>query len=159
MWNSRATRWIGATAFAVVALVLSLSDRAPRLFKQFRQLAVAAWRAGEDLFAVDLLNRSDIPWAADELGHIALWGMGMVILGLGFRRRVPADVLAAGLFIAGIGVEVLQRVATSGRKMEITDIGANGIGILLGLVVVVAVGAVTPLATSTLSTTRGRRQA
>ncbi len=156
MWNSRATRWIGAAAFAVVALGLSLSDRAPLLFKQFRHVAVGAWRSGERVLAVDILNRSDIPWAADELGHMALWGMGMVVLGLLFRHRVPVDVLAAGLFVSSIGVEVLQRVATAGRAMEFTDIGANGIGILLGLVVVVAT---TAISKSAISKSEARRPA
>lgn len=131
--------------FAVGAAVLSLSDRAPVIFRSMRSPARAVWRRIEVGFGFDSgVTRDSIPWASDEIGHLVLWGGGMVLVGLAFRHRQQADRLAVGLFAASVALEVLQALVTASRSLSLTDAAANGLGIMLGLTVVVAADLVLP---------------
>jgi len=66
----------------------------------------------------------------------------MILLGLAFRRWVP--VLVTGFFVvcASVSLEVLQGALTSTRAVDPSDGLANVVGIAIGLLLVLLVGAV-----------------
>lgn len=128
-----------AVALGVVAVLwLSLSSRGFAVVGDAADGARVVVRGVEGQLDTNLVDRSDIPWAADEVAHLLGWSSLMVIVGLGFRARRSLADLAVGLFAASIGIEVMQKVFISGRSMEAEDISANALGIMLGLMLLVA---------------------
>ncbi len=131
--------------FGAVAIVLSLSDRAPAFLKRLRSPLSALWRRFEVAFGIDLdVDQSSIPWRSDEIVHLALWGGGMVLVGLALRHRRQADRIAVGLFASSVVLEVLQAFVTVTRSLSLSDAAANGLGIMLGLSVVVVADLLLP---------------
>jgi len=135
--TSRRTIALGM-GFAVIATVLSLSDRAPGMVDRIGSALVDGWRRVEIALAIDV-EREAIPWTDDVLGHLVLWGGGMVVLGLALRHRHRAGRLAVALFGASLALEVLQALVTASRSLSLADISANAFGIIAGLTVVTAV--------------------
>ncbi|MGI9603150.1 MAG: hypothetical protein ACR2QE_14785 [Acidimicrobiales bacterium] len=133
-----------AALFGMGAIVLSLSDRAPSVWKQVSSGLEEVWHRVEVAFAIDL-DRQTIPWTADEIGHLVLWGGGMVLLGLALRHRYRADRIAATLFVSSLLLEVLQALVTARRSLSLLDAAANGLGIMVGLTLVVAIELIWPL--------------
>ncbi|NNE72591.1 MAG: hypothetical protein HKN26_02920 [Acidimicrobiales bacterium] len=134
-------RYTATGVFFLLASVLSLSSQVGPIWKaSIRQIADIG-RAIESLLPFNVIDRQDIPFQPDEIGHLLLWGGGMVVLGL-LRRSVKTDVIAVGLFGASVGFEFLQATITTSRSLQITDIAANGFGIVLGLCIVVFVDAI-----------------
>jgi VanZ family protein len=93
---------------------------------------------------LSLLPSSDLPnipyfSGEDKWIHICMY------LGLGFltcwsldtrgRRMPPLYVLLTGVFLWGVLMEVLQRLMSNGRSMEILDMLANLAGAVAGLIV------------------------
>ena len=142
--------WLIGGTFAVVAVVLSLSDLVPVVLRGVLDAAIVLWRRFEVAFGIDLdVNQDSIPWSSDEIAHLALWGGGMILLGLVLRHRKRADRVAVGLFGASVLLEVLQAFVTASRRLSLSDAAANGLGIMLGLTVVVVADFVMPTARST----------
>lgn len=138
----RTVGWIGG--FALVAVVLSLSDRAPGIARGGGAVLEEIWHRIEVAFAIDV-DRGAIPWSFDEIGHLVLWGGGMLVLGLALRGRRRSDRLAVALFGASLLLEVLQALITARRSLSLGDAAANGLGIMLGLCVVVVAEMVWPV--------------
>jgi len=124
-------------AFVATAMTLSLSDRMPAVWAGVIGLFIRLGRIVERGFAIDLLDRKDVPWQADEIGHVLLWGTGMVVIGFWARRAFRADAVAVALFLASVGIEILQGFASQQRTTSFSDIVANSTGIMIGLCVVV----------------------
>ncbi len=137
MLSARLKSNLTIASFVAVAIVLSMSGRMPSLWAA----AVARFlRLGmfiERRFAVDFIDRGDLGFQADEVGHVILWGAGMVVIGLATRKRFRADVVAVCLFAASLGLEIAQGVFTPTRTMAVGDLIANATGIMAGLSVVV----------------------
>ncbi len=123
--------------FVVLALSLSLSNRIPGVWRSAVNGFFAFGRTFERVFAVDFIDRGDIPWRPDEIGHLVFWGAGMIVVGLVGRRRWQADNVAVALFASSLAIEVLQGALSAQRTMSLSDAIANSTGIMLGLTVVV----------------------
>ena len=88
--------------------------------------------------STNIIDRSDIPWAADEVFHLVGWGSVTFVIGFLLRARRSLADIAVGVFGASFAVEVLQGVATTSRTMSAEDVSANALGIMLALMVLVA---------------------
>ncbi len=141
--TSRRMLAIGA-AFAGLAIVVSLSDRAPDVGRRIADMVQDVWHRVETALAIDI-DREAIPWSADEIAHLLLWGGGMVLLGVALRNRYRPDRIAVGLFAASITLEILQVLVTAHRSLSLADGAANAVGIMLGLTVVVGIELVWPI--------------
>lgn len=109
-------------------------------------------RRGDDLetfLGVDVVDRSDLPFAFDTLGHASLWfAVGSVVLlmlATGRPRTHPHLVRfwsAIALVGVSAGVEVAQSVFTADRNAQWTDLAANTVGISMAFVFATVVAGV-----------------
>lgn len=126
-------------AFVTSVVVLSLSDRAPRLVPRAVDLVMYWGRRFESTLDIDLFDVSEIPGRTDQIGHAIMWGSGMLVIGYLFRHQVPVLATACLLLAASIGMEFLQATATATRALEATDALANGVGIAMATAAVIVV--------------------
>lgn len=125
---------LGAMAgFVFTALVLLWSDRAGQLSSHGAWFVTRIGRRAEAIFGIDVIDRSDIPVAFDQLGHMALWFLGMVIFGWVGRRHVPLWLTATLVAGASLLSEAGQAFASTSRDTSITDAFANLAGVGLGV--------------------------
>lgn len=125
--------------------MLSLSDRAPSLVPHIIDLVVAVGQRFEAGAQVDVFDVSQVPGETDQIGHAVLWGSGMFGLGYLLRRSIPVAATACFLLAASIAVEFLQMTWTATRQLQVSDALANGVGIALATIAVIALGAVVDL--------------
>lgn len=129
-------------SFMAVATVLLLSDRAGGWGGQIKTFILDVGEAFESTFGVDWLDRDSIPGTFDQIGHAALWGGGMLVIGLGLRRWIPPVLTALFLLGASIIFELLQSEVTEQRVLQPSDAVANAVGIVIATVVVLLMGLV-----------------
>ena len=125
-------------AFMGFALVLSMSDRMPALW---RSVVLGGTRLGISLerrLSIDLIDRSDLGLGMDEFGHVVLWSFGMLAIGLLTRSRLQASYVAVALFVTSVALEVGQNLLTTSRSISAGDAIANASGIMAGLTLLVA---------------------
>ncbi len=109
-------------------------------------------RRGDDLetfLGVDVVDRSDLPFAFDTIGHASLWfvvaGLLLLMLATGRPRNHPHLVRfwsAVGLVGLSAGIEVAQGVFTANRNAQWSDLAANIVGISMAFVLVTVVAGV-----------------
>lgn len=135
----RAVGFVAISLFFIVAAILLLSDRSGSIIGDVREVVVNIGQRVEQTYGVDVVNRGDIPGTADQLGHAALWGAGMALVGWIVRRRVPVPITA--LFIAGVSLafEVSQPMLSATRTFEPSDAAGNAAGIAGAAVLLSAV--------------------
>ncbi len=139
--QGRLVATLGVLALAAVVMVvlwLSLSSRGFSAVGDAADGARIVVRGVEDSLDADLVSRSDVPWAADEVAHLLGWSTVMVFVGVMFRSRRSLGDLAVGVFGASICVEFLQKFLTTSRQLEAEDISANSLGVMMGLIFLVA---------------------
>ena len=97
---------------------------------------LALWCTGIlALVVVCLLPAPDLPQVAlnDKLEH----AMAFAVLSYSavqlFVRGRPLAIVAAGLLVLGIGIEVAQALLTTTRAMELADVVADAAGIAAGM--------------------------
>lgn len=127
--------------FVVTAFAVSLSDRAPRAIGARDHLVISIVRRFETILDVSIIDRIPASATTDDAGHALLWCTGVVVLGLGLRRQVPPIIIAAAAMVTGAAIEVLQATSTRTRAFELTDLVANGYGIIVGTAAVVILSA------------------
>ncbi len=127
-----------ALSFALVATVLSLSDAVPAVIRPVKALIVATGQLTERIFDINL-TKDSIPIEFDVAGHAAIWGVGMLIVGYGLRRRVWLPILALLMMAVSLGFEMLQGAYTATRNVSMAD----GLGNIGGIVVATVIIAVT----------------
>ncbi len=141
-------------AVTVIAVLwLSLSSRGLAAVGDAAEGARIVVRGVEGRLDTNIIDRSDVPWGAEEVAHLLGWGAVMIMVGLIFHRRWGLGDLAVGVFASSIGIEFLQKLVTTSRSMEAEDISANSLGVMLGLMVLVALERLVP---SWHSSQRGR---
>ena len=119
--------------------VLSLSDGILGPVRAGASSAFEVGRAVEMGTGVDLASRSSVPIDADTLGHLVLWAaVGLVAAGLATRSMARIR-LAVGLFALSGLVEVGQQYLSSSRSAELTDLAANGVGLVVGFATYTAI--------------------
>ncbi len=139
--RSRLVATLGVLALAFVVMVvlwLSLSSRGFSAVGEAADGARIVVRGVEESLDADLVSRSDLPWKADEVAHLLGWGLVMVFVGMLFRSRRDLGDLAVGVFGASIAIEFLQKFLTTSRELEAEDISANSLGVMMGLIFLVA---------------------
>lgn len=148
---SSSARVVAALGVVVMALTviavlwLSLSARGFSAVGDAADGARIVVRGVEGRLDTNIIDRSDVPWSADEVAHVLGWGSLTVLIGLVFRTRRGLGDLAVGVFAASIGIEFLQRFLTTSRSMEAEDVSANALGVMLGLMVLVALERLVPV--------------
>lgn len=145
--GSRLLATLGVLAMAVIVLVVlwfSLSARGSSAVGDAADGARVLVRGVEDTLDADLVSRSDVPWAADEVAHLMGWGAVMCAVGLLFRNRRSLGDLAVGVFAASVAVELMQKAITTTRSLEAEDISANALGVMVGLMLLVALERLVP---------------
>ncbi len=130
---------IGTVLVIIGVLWLSLSTRGFMVVGDAADGARVVVRDVEDRLDTNIVSRSDVPWAADEVAHLLGWGGLMVLVGLLFRSRRSISDLAVGVFAASVGIEFLQKVLTTSRSLEAEDISANALGVMVGLMMLVGI--------------------
>ena len=141
MGRSRLAATLGVLAMAAVVLVVlyfSLSTRGFTAVGDAADGARIVVRGVEETLDTDLVSRSDVPWERDEVAHLVGWGSVMVAAGLLFRNRRSLGDLAVGVFAGSIVIELMQKLLTNTRRLEAEDISANSLGIMVGLMFLVA---------------------
>ena len=135
-----------AVAVGVLAVLwLSLSSRGPGVVDGAADQARDVVQGVESTLGTNIIDRSDIPWAADEVAHLIGWGSVTLAAGFLLRARRSLSDIVVGVFAASFGVEVLQRLVTTSRRMDAEDVSANALGIMLALMVLVAAERLLPV--------------
>jgi VanZ family protein len=129
---------LGVLAATLLLLWLSLSSGGHGVVGDAADGATFVVGRVEDQLDRDLVSRSDVPWAADELAHMLGWGAITVAAGFAFRSARQLSDIAVGVFAVSIGVELAQEVFTSSRTAQVHDVSANGLGVMLALMFLVA---------------------
>lgn len=129
---------IGVAFGVLIVLWLSLSARGHGVVGDAADGARSVVREVESTLDTNIIDRSDVPWEADEVAHLVGWGSITIAVGVLLRNRRSAGEVAVAVFAASFGVEVLQKLVTSTRRMEAEDVSANALGVMLGLMLLVA---------------------
>ena len=129
---------IGVAFAVLVVLWLSLSARGHGVVGDAADGARIVVREVESTLDTNIIDRSDVPWEADEVAHLVGWGSITIAAGVLLWNRRSAGEIAVAVFAASFGVEILQKLVTSSRRMEAEDVSANALGVMLGLMLLVA---------------------
>lgn len=141
---------VGALSVLVVALGviavlwLSLSSRGFSVAGGAADQARIVVRGVESTLDTNIVDRSDIPWELDEVAHLVGWSSVTIVAGFFLRSRRALSDIAVGAFGASFGIEILQGVLTTSRRMQAEDVSANALGVMLGLMVLVALERLVP---------------
>ena len=147
MAGSRLAATLAVLAMAGLVLVVlwfSLSSRGHSAVEDAGGAARDVVGAVEDTLNADLVSRSDVPWERDEVAHLVGWGSVMMATGFLFRSRRSLGDLAVGVFAASVSIELMQKLFTANRQLEAEDISANSLGIMVGLMFLVALERLAP---------------
>ena len=96
----------------------------------------------ERIVGFDVVDRGDVPFAFDTIGHVALWAIAGALAYAAFGRSRPPVLIAAVLLAVSAAVEVGQGVLSSTRSPELMDVVANAVGLGIGLAAAVVTFAV-----------------
>ncbi|MEZ5342108.1 MAG: hypothetical protein R2706_11870 [Acidimicrobiales bacterium] len=121
-------------AFSIALLGLLFGDGAPALVKQLWRSVRAVGHRAEVAFNLDVVDRSDLPFRYDTIGHFGLYAMAGALAWFVFRERASA--LAIGTVVVAVSglIEVAQPLLSEGRNMEGRDFVANAVGVTVGVV-------------------------
>ena len=135
---------LAAIATVLIVLWFGLSPTGVAVVEDAADSAREVVREVEDTLDADLVSRSDVPWELDELAHIGGWACVMVASGLFLGRRRDLGRLAAIVFGGSVAIELMQKLLTSTREFQATDISANALGIMFGLLALLVLDQLRP---------------
>lgn len=118
---------------APVVIVGSLSDRAPGAVERLVEKVQRKGAVLEERLGVDVVDLGDAPIGLWSAGHLLLWCVVGVVAYAAVGDRVRAVLLAVGLVAASFGAEVAQVLVTTHRAMQLSDMIANTVGVVLGV--------------------------
>ena len=122
---------LGASMFTVA---LMLSDRAPGVVKRlFGERVRLLWERIDATGRAEFVTADRVP-ESDNMVHIAVWAVVMLLVGLtvwSWRWLIVAAPMVIG---ASAIVEVGQGRWADTRSVEASDIVANSLGVCLGVV-------------------------
>ena len=134
----RLERALAAAAVAGVlgfAVVVSLSDRAPRVLRAFAALGAQAIRRVGEPIGLGGFDRGSLPVDdLDQLGHLVGWG-GVMLAVVMLLPHVSLRLLTPAVIAISTALEPLQTTLSQTRAFDPADLQANIIGITGGLVV------------------------
>ena len=128
----------------MVVLWLSLSSRGPGVVDTAADQARDVVRGVESTLYTNIIDRSDIPWSADEVAHLVGWGSVTLFAGFLLRTRRTLSEIAVAVFTVSFVIEIAQGALTTSRNFDVEDVSANSLGIILALMVLVAADRVFP---------------
>lgn len=139
----------GSTVLLTIVLVvlvawLSLSSNGLGVVGEAANGATSVVGRVEQQVDRDLVQRSDIPWATDEVAHMFGWGALTLAAGMAFRATRPLSEIAVVLFVASLVIEFVQGWLIDGRNAQAHDLSANSLGIMFALIVLVVAQRVIP---------------
>lgn len=139
---------LAVVAFGVNLAIL-LSDRAPGLFRRLSlKVDAGVTRAANAAGA-----QSDVRVPQSDVDiHIALWAMATLLVGLAMWSWASLFLSAGAVLCASLVVEGSQAFLTATRTVQASDAAANVVGVVVGLVAVVAVAGAWRLARSVFAT-------
>ncbi len=117
----------------MVVGVLSMADRAPDLIHGLLATTRDQAHALEIRFGTDFVDRGDLPFEWDTMSHFMSWAAAGLLGHIMVRRRFSSVLLGLGLFAMSAAIEVAQPFLSSTRSLSLTDLTANGLGIILGI--------------------------
>lgn len=136
---------LGVVAGVLGVLWFSLSSRGIGVVGGAADQARDVVQGVESTLGTNIIDRSDIPWAGDEIAHLVGWGSVTLATGFLLRARRSLSDIAVGVFAASFGIEVLQKLVTTTRNMSAEDVSANALGIMLAMMVLVAAERLLPV--------------
>ncbi|MDF2732332.1 MAG: hypothetical protein K0S92_963 [Desertimonas sp.] len=133
-----ALRALAALAGVVALLfnaMLMLSDRAPGALRRIGGDFARRLFDRIDANPADVLADPRLP-ESDSVVHIAVWAMAIVLVGWAVWTWIGLAIGAVAVFAASLVVEAAQGRWSDTRAVEISDVRANAVGVLVGAVVV-----------------------
>ena len=131
-WLFRRLAVVGALG---AVTVLTLSDSILGPLRRTAARGLAGVRGVESVTGVDMVSRSDLPAAPDIIGHVVLWSVvGLLTWGVARTWAVRLGLLV-GLFALSALLEVGQQYLSWSRAAELSDLAANGVGLVGGFAV------------------------
>ena len=124
---------LAAVLLAPVVIVGSLSDRAPGAVERLVEKVQRKGSVLEERLGVDVVDLGDAPIGLWPAGHLLLWCAVGVVAHAAVGDRVRAVLLAVGLVAASFAAEVAQVLVTTHRAMQLSDMVANTVGVVLGV--------------------------
>lgn len=129
----RRLKAIPLLVFVLIVTALSLGDRAPAsAHARVGTVRIVGSRV-EHRLGVDLVSRSDIPFAFDKVGHFALYFVAGVLAWLGLGKRYGAGAITLYLIGFSAVIEVAQPLLSYSRQAELSDLVANSVGVGFGV--------------------------
>ncbi len=96
----------------------------------------------EGTLGFDVVDRADVPFAFDTIGHLGLWAIAGILAYIAFGQKRSLVLIAAVLVAISAAVEAGQGLLSSTRTPELMDLLANAVGVGVGLAVAVSTFAV-----------------
>jgi VanZ family protein len=92
------------------------------------------WTLVACVIVVSLIPGQKLPdvGVSDKVEHALAYAM-MTLWFTGVYSRTSYLRVALGMFVLGVGLEIAQALLPFGRQMDILDVVANSIGIVLGI--------------------------
>ncbi len=125
-------------ALGALTVVLLLSDRAPSVLRGTFGATAADLAQRFNVEARAMLFLDDGLPEADTLFHIGLWAGVTVLAALTVWTWRGAAVSAVAVFAASVLLEYAQGQYSSTRVVELRDVHANGLGVIVGFVTAAA---------------------
>lgn len=109
-----------------------LSDRAPGLIRRiFGDFAVELSNRLNSSERLGELTDGRTP-GSDAIVHIGVWAVATALVGFAVWRWSSLLIAATLVFAASVFVEIGQGRYSSTRAVEMSDVTANGVGVLIG---------------------------
>lgn len=124
---------IAALVFFAAVSAVSLGDRAPGLTQRVWRKVRSFGHEFEVRFNADIVDRSDVPFSYDTIGHFALYFVAGILTYLALRGRV--GVITIIVLVTGFSgaIEIAQPLLSSTRNMQASDFIANTFGVVIGV--------------------------
>ena len=131
----RAFAALAGVAALLFNTMLMLSDRAPGALRRIGGDFARRLFDRIDANPADVLADPRLP-ESDSIVHIAVWAMAIVLVGWAVWTWIGLAIGAVAVFAASLVVEAAQGRWSDTRAVEISDVRANAVGVLVGAVVV-----------------------
>ncbi len=131
--NRRVVPAIAALVFFAVIGAVSLGDRAPGATQALWRRVRSIGHEVEVRFNADLIDRSDVPFSYDAIGHFGLYFVAAILTYITLRGRLGVITIIVLVIGFSGAMEVAQPLLSSSRNMQASDFIANTFGVLVGV--------------------------
>jgi hypothetical protein len=128
---------LSVAALAANAVIL-LSDRAPGLFRRLSARIDAGVHRAAGAAGVDVPGGGLPAPQSDFDIHVLIWGVAALLLGLAAWSWLSLLMAGSMVFASSVVLEMAQGAYSRTRSVELSDIVANGLGVVVGTCLVAA---------------------